>query len=269
MTTRRTAARCCWSRRRMRRRGLLLSLVLRIGRHGAGHVTRNTLALVAMNVVEPCDVAGCYGGRLRSWGVLDGLKFSVGGAARVESSRPTGAATTPTRNQYAALSASGAPIKRPMTRRRAGAGARRAADGPDERSVRSVSFDAAETRQSAAAMTSGRGGRARRRRLGRAPGRAAGGLRPKHTRAARTDAGWQKLSANGRALWGVRVVHGGAPSPRQRRRRAGRRPRLFSLRGMCKFVYRRNTEHRRRAARAARGRSRAPRRPHAPTNGVG
>ena len=66
-------------------------------------------------------------------------------------------------------------------------------------------------------------------------GRAPPGARPAgfppqtHLARARTDAGWRKLGANGRAVVGrtewftdVLVV-----SPRQRRRRAGRRPRLF------------------------------------------
>ena len=95
---------------------------------GPGHVTRNIrLALVAIDIVEPyaawrdATEEGCVH-RASS----TDLKFSVGGAARVESSTTTGAATTPTRNQYAALLKScwRAPIKRRMMRRprrRAGA----------------------------------------------------------------------------------------------------------------------------------------------------
>ena len=206
---------------------------------GPGHVTRNVrLALVAIDIVEPyvtwrdASVEGCV---LRSSST--DLKFSVGGSAKVESS-------TIYWGCYDAYAKSVCSVEKLLARAHkttndetaspARWGHADAVDalGSDDKSVRRVAFDAAEARQKcggddiwvvAGVRVDGAWGRA-------PPGARPAGFPPQtHLARARTDAGWRKLGANGRFVIGrtewftdVLVV-----SPRQRRRRAGRRPRLF------------------------------------------
>ena len=206
---------------------------------GPGHVTRNIrLALVAIDIVEPyvtwrdASVDGCV-----SRASSTDLRFSVGGSAKVESS-------TIYWGCYDAYAKSVCSVEKLLARAHkttndetaspARWGHADAADalGSDDKSVRSVAFDAAEARQKcggddvwvvAGVRVDGAWGRA-------PPGARPAGFPPQtHLARARTDAGWRKLGANGRVVVGrtewftdVLVV-----SPRQRRRRAGRRPRLF------------------------------------------